>query len=105
MKEDDGMFDLFKKKQQTQNLNAFHPVINKKELGDIQKQLNLINLTDKDFKTLMSFQTTILKYIDEITDVFYGKILEVPDLKQLIEVEKFCFKVKRNCWEAYCINV
>ncbi len=85
MKEDDGMFDLFKKKQQTQNLNAFHPVINKKELGDIQKQLNLINLTDKDFKTLMSFQTTISKHIDEITDVFYSKILEVPNLKQLIE--------------------
>ena len=48
MKEDDGMFDLFKKKQQTQNLNAFHPVINKKELGDIQKQLNLINFTDNN---------------------------------------------------------
>jgi len=94
MKEDDGMFDLFKKKQQTQNLNAFHPVINKKELGDIQKQLNLINLTDKDFKTLMSFQTTILKYIDEITDVFYGKILEVPDLKQLIESRSSVSKLK-----------
>ena len=85
MKEDDSVFDFFKKKQQTQNLNAYQPVINKKELGDIQKQLSLINFTDKDFKTLMSFQTTIQKHINEITDVFYGKILEVPDLKQLIE--------------------
>ena len=79
------MLGFFKKKQQTYDLNAFHPVINKKELGDIEKQLHLINLTDKDFKMLMSFQTTILKHMDEITDVFYGKILEVPDLKQLIE--------------------
>ena len=88
------MFNLFKKKQQTQNLNAFHPVINKKELGDFQKQLNLINLTDKDFKTLMSFQTTISKHIDEITDVFYGKILEVPDLKQLIESRSSVSKLR-----------
>lgn len=81
----DGMFDFFRKKPQTHDLNAFHPIINKKELGDIQKQLNLINLTDQDFKILMSFQTTISKHISEITAVFYGKILEVSDLKQLIE--------------------
>ena len=94
VKEDDGMFDLLKKKQQIHDLNAFHPVINKKELGDIQNQLNLINLTDNDFKMLMSFQTTISKHIDEITDVFYGKILEVPDLKQLIEARSSVSKLQ-----------
>ena len=68
------MFDLFKKKQQSHDLNIYHPVINKNELGQIQKQLNLINLTDHDFKMLMSFQATIKKHINEITYIFYDKI-------------------------------
>ncbi|MFF5995641.1 globin-coupled sensor protein [Lysinibacillus sp. KU-BSD001] len=96
MKEDDGMFGLFMKKQQQpiNNLDHFQPVIDKKELGAIQKQLNLINLTDEDFKTLMSFQSTIKQHVNEITNVFYDKILEVPELKQLIESRSSVSKLK-----------
>ena len=95
MKEDDGMFGLFMKKQQPiNNLDHFQPVIDKKELGAIQKQLNLINLTDEDFKTLMSFQSTIKQHVNEITNVFYDKILEVPELKQLIESRSSVSKLK-----------
>lgn len=94
MKEDDGMFDLFKKKQQTQNLDIFHPQIDRKQLGDIEKQLHLINLNNHEMKQLMSFQATIVRHVDEITDVFYGKILEVPDLKALIEARSTVAKLK-----------
>ncbi|WP_431027213.1 protoglobin domain-containing protein [Lysinibacillus sp. LZ02] len=89
------MFGLFMKKQQrVNNLDHFQPLIDKKELGVIQKQLNLINLTDEDFKTLMSFQSTIKQHVNEITNVFYDKILEVPELKQLIESRSSVSKLK-----------
>lgn len=89
------MFGLFMKKQQPINeLDKFQPRIDRNELGAIENQLNVINLTENDFKMLMSFQPIVEQHIDKITNVFYGKILEVPELKQLIESRSHVLKLK-----------
>lgn len=75
-------------------LGQYHPNCNKKELGPLLLQMELIGLGEEDMKRLVSFQHVVSLHIEEITDIFYDKILAVPELKTLIEQRSSVTKLK-----------
>lgn len=75
-------------------LDQYKPNINKRELGPLLLQMELIGLDEEDMKRLMSFQSVVSRHIEEITAIFYDKILAVPELKQLIEQRSSVPKLK-----------
>ncbi len=52
---------------------------------ELKKQMELIGFTAQDMAVVKSFQPYIKDGIDEISSVFYEKVLEVPSLKLIIE--------------------
>lgn len=52
---------------------------------ELIKQMELIGFTAQDMKFVKSFQPYIKNGIDEITSVFYEKVLEVPSLRRIID--------------------
>lgn len=48
-------------------------------------QLNMIGLTKDDLKLLKAYQPRVNENIDLIVEAFYSKIIEIPNLKSLIE--------------------
>lgn len=77
-----------------EGLGQYHPNCNKKELGPLLLQMELIGLGEEDMKRLVSFQHVVSLHIEEITDIFYDKILAVPELKTLIEQRSSVTKLK-----------
>lgn len=89
------MFPWAKKTNTSEELlDQYKPNINKRELGPLLLQMELIGLDEEDMKRLMSFQSVVSWHIEEITAIFYDKILAVPELKQLIEQRSSVPKLK-----------
>lgn len=89
------MFPWAKKTNTSEELlDQYKPNINKRELGALLLQMELIGLDEEDMKRLMSFQSVVSWHIEEITAIFYDKILAVPELKQLIEQRSSVPKLK-----------
>ena len=89
------MYFLSKKTgKKVEVLDDFQPYINKEELGPLLVQMELINLGEEDMKRLMSFQHVVSRHREEITAIFYDKILAVPELKELIEQRSSVSKLK-----------
>lgn len=61
------------------------------QIGD---QLQLIDLTEQDLQLIYSFQPVIKDVIGEMTTLFYERIMNVPDLKRLIEERSTVEKLK-----------
>lgn len=52
---------------------------------EIIKKLKMIHITEEDLKLIKAIQPIILTYGDELVDNFYGTILQVSELKEMIE--------------------
>ncbi|MEZ7171971.1 protoglobin domain-containing protein [Sporosarcina sp. OR05] len=52
---------------------------------ELEKQLELINLTVQDLTRLHTYQPIVREKIDEIVAVFYENVLTVPTLRKIIE--------------------
>ncbi|VDG97948.1 Heme-based aerotactic transducer hemAT [Lysinibacillus sphaericus] len=52
---------------------------------EIIKKLNMIHITKEDLKLIKAIQPIILTHGDELVDNFYGTILQVSELKEMIE--------------------
>ncbi|MHC8515142.1 protoglobin domain-containing protein [Sporosarcina sp. ITBMC105] len=52
---------------------------------ELEKQLELINLTVQDLTRLHTYQPIVQEKIDEIVAVFYENVLTVPTLRKIIE--------------------
>lgn len=52
---------------------------------EIIKKLKMIHITEEDLKLIKSIQPMILTHGDELVDNFYGTILQVSELKEMIE--------------------
>ncbi|TCZ76376.1 chemotaxis protein [Paenibacillus albiflavus] len=55
------------------------------ERSDIMTQLNLINLTEEDLRIVRCIQPLIAEHIDEMVAAFYGSVLKVNKLHNIIE--------------------
>ncbi|MGN7115403.1 globin-coupled sensor protein [Lysinibacillus odysseyi] len=89
------MFSWYKKTgEAVERLELYAPYCNEEELGPLRLQMELIGLTEGDMKRFMSFQPVISGHIEEITAIFYDKILAVPELKHLIEKRSSVEKLK-----------
>lgn len=61
------------------------PAIDLHTYPQLKRQMELIGFTAEDMRAVKSFQPYIKAGIDEITSVFYEKVLEVPSLRLIIE--------------------
>lgn len=61
------------------------PTIKMDDYPQLKQQIELIGFSERDMATIKSFQPYIIDGIDEITSVFYEKVLEVPSLRAIIE--------------------
>ncbi|WP_025783476.1 globin-coupled sensor protein [Sporosarcina sp. D27] len=52
---------------------------------EIIKKLKMIHLTEEDLKLIKSIQPIIILHGDDLVDNFYGTILQVRELKEMIE--------------------
>ncbi|MCM3758071.1 globin-coupled sensor protein [Sporosarcina aquimarina] len=52
---------------------------------EISKKINMIQLTEEDLRLIKALQPIILMHGDELVDNFYGTILQVRELKEMIE--------------------
>lgn len=52
---------------------------------EIIKKLKMIHITEEDLKLIKAIQPMILTHGDELVDNFYGTILQVSELKEMIE--------------------
>lgn len=76
-------------------LSTFTPIIKLEHMPELQKQMNLIGMTEEDFRRLKSFQPFIEDGIEEITAVFYEQVLAVPSLREIIEQRTTLERLKK----------
>lgn len=71
------------------------PTIDLQNYPELQKQMELIEFTQKDLAMVKSYQPIVKKGIDEIAKIFYERVLDVPSLRQIIEERTQVDRLKR----------
>lgn len=96
------MVSLWKRKMSASNNEEIHPVqhftpvIDIKNIPDLDKQMKLIGIHEDDLRKIKSYQPYIEKGIHEITDVFYEKVLAIPSLRKTIEEHTQIERLKKK---------
>ncbi|WP_345243908.1 globin-coupled sensor protein [Pontibacillus salipaludis] len=73
------------KKRQKEENNLESLEVHLEVPEEIQKQLEVIGLTQKDLQVMRSLEPTIREHIEDITDQFYANITKQPNLMEIIE--------------------
>ncbi|WP_139491429.1 globin-coupled sensor protein [Brevibacillus dissolubilis] len=63
---------------------------------ELIKQMKMINLTKEDLQVAKSVQPLISSHIQTIVAAFYGSVLEVPHLKQMIQQHSSVERLKQT---------
>ncbi|OCA88900.1 globin-coupled sensor protein [Pseudobacillus wudalianchiensis] len=71
---------------------------------ELQKQMELIHLTQRDLTFIHSLQPIVKNRINEIVSVFYDRVLAVPSLRQIIEEHSEVNRLKQTL-SAYIIDM
>lgn len=71
--------------KQTSHANLRRPIIDLHTYPALEKQMQLIQFTLDDLTNLQTYEPFVRKGIEEVVTTFYDKVLNVPDLRRLIE--------------------
>lgn len=78
------------------HIGNYTPIIEVSAMPELEQQLNLIGITEDDFRHIMSYQNYVKAGINEITDVFYDSVLQVPSLRKIIEERTQIERLKKT---------
>jgi heme-based aerotactic transducer len=79
-------------------------IINLQKFPELEKQMDLIGLTEEDLRRIKSFQPYVRNGIEEIVSVFYQQVLAVPTLRQIIEERTSIERLKKTL-NTYIISM
>lgn len=85
------MVKLWKRKLPNAKVNAleqlpdFKPVIELTSMPELEKQMKLIGIHEEELRRLKSFQPYVVAGIQDVAEVFYRNVLEIPSLRKIIE--------------------
>lgn len=63
-------------------MECFKPIIQFASMPELEQQMKLIGIDEKNLRYIKSYQPAITAGVSEITDVFYENVLAVPSLKK-----------------------
>jgi heam-based aerotactic trancducer len=101
----------WRKRKDSIYLAGFGDDINKIKVSEkrITSKLSMIGLTNEDLQIITSMQPIIEGHIDQLVNDFYETILEVEELKQIIDtyssVEKLRSTLKMHLVEMFSANI
>ena len=79
-----------------EKLSYIQVEINRNLLKDIQLQLEMIQLKERDLQILKLIQPAIKENIDKMTTGFYSRVMEVPHLTDIIQSHSTIDRLKQT---------
>ncbi|KOS66230.1 chemotaxis protein [Lysinibacillus contaminans] len=79
-----------------EQLPNFKPVIELTSMPELEKQMKLIGIQEDDLRRLKSFQPFVVAGIQEVAEVFYRNVLEIPSLRKIIEERTQIDRLKKT---------
>lgn len=77
------------------------PVLTVDNDSDLQKQLDMLQITKKELAIAQALKPYIQEYLEEIVDRFYGNILRNYHLMEIINKHSSIDRLKKNI-ESTC---
>ncbi|MEK4386716.1 globin-coupled sensor protein [Solibacillus sp. FSL W7-1464] len=85
-------------------MECFKPIIQFASMPELEQQMKLIGIDEKNLRYIKSYQPAITAGVSEITDVFYENVLAVPSLKKIIEERTKIDRLKKTL-NSYIISM